>query len=140
MFREILLNKEYRNLHRFLLRQPSGQIVDCRMERVTFGVASSPFLATQTLRYLAQLHCDTYPKAAAAIDHDFYVDDYVSGAEATQLRLELCDLLSKAGMTLRKWRSNSSDFLDRTPAELREENTSSLSLSDSPTPKALGVH
>ncbi len=144
MFREILLNKEYRNLHRFLLRQPSGQILDCRMERVTFGVASSPFLATQTLRYLAQLRRDTHPKAAAAIDHDFYVDDYVSGAdsvqEATQLRLELCDLLSKAGMTLRKWRSNSSDFLDRTPAELREENTFSLSLSNSPTPKALGVH
>ncbi len=53
MFREILLNKDYRNLHRFLLCQPSGQIVDCRMERVTFGVASSPFLATQILCYLA---------------------------------------------------------------------------------------
>ncbi len=55
MFREVLLAPEHRNFHRFLLRDSSGSIRDCRMERVTFGVASSPFLATQALRFLAKL-------------------------------------------------------------------------------------
>ncbi len=144
MFREILLNQEYRELHRFLLRQPSGKIVDCRMERVTFGVASSPFLATQSRRYLAQLHATSHPQAANAINKEFYVDDYVSGAdtieEANQLRIELCDLLAKAGMTLCKWRSNSEDFLALTPAHLREKDGTVLHLSQSQSPKALGIH
>ncbi len=144
MFREILLNPEHRDLHRFVLREPTGSIVDCRMERVTFGVNCSPYLATQTLRFIADLHQETRPNAAKAIRSEFYVDDYVSGAdsvvEANKIRTELCNLLDKAGMTLRKWRSNSEDFLALTPPSLREETGSSLNLSDSQTPKALGVH
>ncbi len=142
MFREILLHKDHQDLHRFLLRQPTGHIVDCRMERVTFGVASSPFLATQTLRYLADQFQDIYPRASAAISTEFYVDDFVSGADSietsTQIRIELCSLLARAGMVLRKWRSNSLDFLDLAPASLRDEDSTTLRLAESP--KALGIH
>ncbi len=112
------------------------------MERVTFGVASSPFLATQTLRYLADQFQDIYPRASAAISTELYVDDFVSGADsieaATQIRIELCSLLVRAGMVLRKWRSNFLDFLDLAPASLRDEDSTTLRLAESP--KALGIH
>ncbi len=142
MFREIRLAPDQQDLHRFILRQPDGQVVDCRMERVTFGVASSPFLATQTLRFIADHYESTFPRAAKLVRAVFYVDDFVSGAESIQeadsIRDELCGLLSKAGMTLRKWRSNSKEFLDHTPACLREVETAPLQLHESA--KALGVH
>ena len=115
MFREILLNPEDRDLHQFLLRDASGMIVDCRMERLTFGVKCSPFLAMQVLHILAKLHSDSHPAASNAVFQNFYVDDFLAGASdvssAESLKSELCDLLSKAGMVLRKWRSNSSDLL-----------------------------
>ncbi len=142
MFREIRLDADHQDYHRFILREDNGRISDCRMERVTFGVASSPFLATQALRHIASKFKDRYPRAARLIETVFYVDDFVSGAVDTQdadnIRDELCGLLSEAGMTLRKWRSNSQIFLDHTPASLREVETTPLQLHDSA--KALGAH
>ncbi len=142
MFREIRLDTIHQDLHRFLLRFDDNSIKDCRMERVTFGVASSPFLATQSLRFIANKFRAEYPRAAHLIETVFYVDDFVSGAadiqEADSIRDELCTLLSRAGMTLRKWRSNSSDFMDHTPPCLREVEATPLRLQDST--KTLGVH
>jgi len=142
MFREIRLDPDHYNYHRFLLRDEHGAIQDCRMERVTFGVASSPFLATQTLRFVADTHKAEFPRAAELIHTTFYVDDFVSGArdsaEATAIQQELCALLAKAGMVLRKWRSNSTTFINATPTHLRETDDSPLSLQESP--KALGSH
>ena len=53
MFREVGQHESDRDLHRFLHRSDSGEIVDCRMTRVTFGITSSPFLASQVLHQLA---------------------------------------------------------------------------------------
>ncbi len=142
MFREIRLDPSHRDFHRFLLRDVMGSIVDCRMERVTFGVASSPFLATQTLRFLADTFQTKYPRAAELIRTTFYVDDFVSGAEdlsdAVAVQHELCNLLGENGMSLRKWRSNNAQFVLDTPEHLRESSSFTLSFKESP--KALGAH
>ncbi len=124
MFREILLHPSERDFHRFLMRDDDNAIVECRMLRLTFGVNCSPFLATQVLHKLADIYSVSHPIAAKAILSAFYVDDFLSKAssveEADKLRVELCDLLSKAGMTLRKWRTNSSELKSRIPPELLE--------------------
>ncbi len=143
MFREILLDESDRDLHRFLLRDEEGNIVDHRMKRLTFGVKSSPYLATQVLLQIAELNEDNYPLAANAIRSCFYVDDCLTGAntvsEADQLCRQLCDLLASAGMTLRKWRSNSQPLLETIPEQLRE--SADLHISDPLTSsKALGIH
>ena len=78
MFREILLNPEERDLHRFLVRNQTGAIIDCRMERLTFGVKCSPFLATQVHRTLAKLHAFSHPAASSAVMQNFYVDDFLA--------------------------------------------------------------
>ena len=55
MFREVGLHPEDRDLHRFIQQVPTeGSLKDMRMTRATFGVTSSPFLATQVLRQVAR--------------------------------------------------------------------------------------
>ncbi len=143
MFREVMLDSSERNLHRFILRQEDGSLADCRMLRLTFGVKPSPYLATQVLRTLAKSAESSHPKAAQAILKDFYVDDYLSGADSVDsahaLRVQLCGLLQEAGMSLRKWRSNSTDLLKQIPEDLREACPLSLQAPNQ-APKALGVH
>jgi hypothetical protein len=60
--------------------------------------------------------------------HDFYVDDFLSGSttleEAMQLHDVITTLLQTAGFTLRKWASNSHEFLDAIPEELKESQQS----------------
>ncbi len=56
MFREIVSHPEERDLHRFLRRDEADRIQICRMKRLTFGIRSSTFLATQTIRHLAETH------------------------------------------------------------------------------------
>ncbi len=145
MFREILLNPDVRDLHRFLMRVHDNRIVDCRMNRLTFGVSCSPYLATQVLHHLAHLYSSSHPVASKAVLADLYVDDFLSGAdkveEADRLRTQLCDLLSQADMVLRKWRTNSAETRARIPDHLLEKDNASLPLTDpSLTPKALGIH
>ncbi len=143
MFREISLHPDDRDLHRFLLRAESGKLVECRMRRLTFGIKSSPFLATSVLLDLADKHQLSHPLAHKAIHSAFYVDDLLSGAasvrEAVKLREEICDLLSRARMTLRKWRTNNDQFRDTIPQELIETEDLHLPVF-SDAPKALGVH
>ena len=143
MFREIGLAKPDRNLHRFLWRPHEDQpLQEARMTRVTFGVTSSPFLATQVLRQVATDYQHEFPEASKVILSSFYVDDCLAGTEtveeAVNLRQQLNELLSRAKFTLRKWRSSSAAVLDTIPKSLREsETTQSL---PSGQHKALGIH
>ena len=111
MFREVSLHPDERDFHRYITRNKQGQLQDQRMTRLTFGVTCSPFLATQVLRRIAEDHREEFPNAAEAVLKFFYVDDYLSGEdseeEAAQRARELCGLLLKGQMTLRKWRSDS---------------------------------
>ena len=53
MFREIALQPQEKDFHRFLIQSDTGEWQDWRMNRLTFGVTSSPFQATQVLHQLA---------------------------------------------------------------------------------------
>ncbi len=143
MFREIELHTPERDLHRFLLRDSTGKLADCRMTRLTFGVRCCPFLATQVLRHLALKHSDSHPEASRAICEAFYVDYFLSGAnnieEASQLREQLCGLLLRAQMTLRKWRTNDANFRKTIPEHLIEMEDLHLAPPKSSI-KALGIH
>ena len=143
MFREVALLSEDYDLHRFLHRDEAGKMVDCRMTRLTFGITTSPYLASQVLRQLASDYKDDFPRAADLIHKAFYVDDCLTGAdslqEAVAIRAELNDLLDKAKMTLRKWRSCSMDLLQSIPESLREKGDLNINLSPADRGKALGL-
>ena len=144
MFREIALDKRDWDMHRFLAKDPdTNRLHNCRMKRLTFGIASSPFLATRVLHQMADDYQDKYPEAAAMVKKSFYVDDCLTGAntpeEALQKLQDLCSLVAEGQMVLRKWRSNSTQVLQQIPEKLRE--TSDLTLCDpAGSLKTLGIH
>ena len=112
MYREVLLHPEDRHYHRFIWRAEVDQSwQEFQMNRVTFGVAASPYLAVKTLQQAAKDFGGELPQANWHINHSFYVDDLLGGAsnvkEALSLYSDRRQILGKAGFQLRKWRSRS---------------------------------
>ena len=115
------------------------------MNRVTFGVASSPYVAVKTLQQAAADFGQSSPMAQHHVHNSFYVDDLLGGADsiegALQLYSELTEMLSKGGFTLRKFRSSSSEVFKAIPNELVEPMPGKdlVDLHSARYPKALGV-
>ena len=111
------------------------------MARLTFGVTSSPFLASSVLRQVADDYKEEFPLAAEIVHSTFYVDDCLTGAsslsEALNIREQLNSLLSKSGMTLRKWRSNNKELLSSIPESLCESSDLCISTDCSSCAKIL---
>ena len=146
MYREILLHPEDQPLHRYIWRESEeGPWQDYQMTRVTFGVAASPYLAVKVLQQAEEDHGGQHPKAQWHINHSFYVDDLLGGAdteeEAVELYQTLSTILGKANFHLRKWRSSSKNVLNKIPTSIQEPlPTQELVDQHSATyPKALGV-
>ncbi|XP_058826381.1 uncharacterized protein LOC131686180 [Topomyia yanbarensis] len=122
MYRQIQLHPEDRPLQRILWRSNRDDpLIAYELQTVTYGFASAPFLATRTLLQVAQDEGDKYPASADAVKQDFYVDDFLSGADdvqsAIRLRQEVSAMLTSAGLPLKKWASNSSEVLAQVPQE-----------------------
>ena len=146
MYREILLSPSDRQFHRFLWRPKLDQPVrEFCMNRVTFGVASSPYLAVRTLQQTASDFGQDFPVAKWHVNHSFYVDDLLGGSDSIEVSLklfsELTEMLSKGGFTLKKFRSSSVEVLSEIPEELIEPMPSQdlVDLHSTSYPKALGV-
>ncbi|XP_058840849.1 uncharacterized protein LOC131696319 [Topomyia yanbarensis] len=122
MYRQIQLHPEDRPLQRILWHSNRDDpLIAYELQTVTYGFASAPFLATRTLLQVAQDEGDKYPASADAVKQDFYVDDFLSGADdvqsAIRLRQEVSAMLTSAGLPLKKWASNSSEVLAQVPQE-----------------------
>ena len=73
IYRAVQLHEKDRDLHRFLWRANTTRpIKDYRMTRVTFGVASSAFVAVQALRQTALDFGDEFPLAKEHVLNSFY--------------------------------------------------------------------
>ena len=96
------------------------------------------------LRQVAEDYNEAYSELARLINENFYVDDVLMGTftieEATQICTGLNSLLKEAGMTLRKWRSSSTEFLASIPEELKEKEDLHISTDTTLQSKALGIH
>jgi len=72
-------------------------------------------LAIACFKRLAEIYQNQYSEAATVIVRDFYMDDFLGGAEskekAAELLTQLIALLGAAGMKLRKWSSNDIDLI-----------------------------
>jgi DNA mismatch repair ATPase MutS len=137
------MHPEDRDLQRILWRiSPNELIQEYQLNTVTYDTSSAPFLATRCLNKLMDDNQDQHQQAAHAI-HGFYVDDLLSGSntieEAIQLRNGITTLLQTAGLTLRKWASNSQQFLDDIP-EYSRESQQRLSLDRKDGVSTLGLH
>ncbi|XP_062714102.1 uncharacterized protein LOC115267934 [Aedes albopictus] len=103
MYRQVLVDERDTPLQRIVRRKSPDLPLDTfELLTVTYGTASAPFLATRVLLQLANDEHDNFPEAAEVLRKDVYVDDLLSGAnsieQATRLRRQLDDLLSKGGI------------------------------------------
>lgn len=139
MYRQIELHEDDRKYHTILWRNEATEPV--KEYQITFGTAAAPYLATKTLRQLAELGEQKYPIVSEILKNDFYVDDLISGADsinnAIAAKNELMEILKEGGMRLRKWTSNNQQLLYTLPVG---ETEKSLQLfSDNEDSKTLGL-
>ncbi|GBM97377.1 hypothetical protein AVEN_162002-1 [Araneus ventricosus] len=150
IYRMILINPQQRDLQRILWKNnPDDPIKTYKLNTVTYGTTSAPYLATRTLKQIATDEGGKFPLAATVVETDFYVDDLVTGvnneATAVELQRQLIKLLDAGGLKLHKWSSNSRRLLQCVPQEDLEfcfdkdkENIKTLGLKWNPKDDTFG--
>uniref|UniRef100_A0A6P7HBC9 Uncharacterized protein LOC114348656 n=1 Tax=Diabrotica virgifera virgifera TaxID=50390 RepID=A0A6P7HBC9_DIAVI len=113
MYRQVLVEPAQRNLQRVIIwrNDPSQEIIIYQLNTVTYGLASSSYLATRCLKEISIHSLATFPEESRKLNLDTYVDDVVTGASTEQglisLRRNLTSILSSYGFNLRQFSSNS---------------------------------
>ncbi|XP_058840653.1 uncharacterized protein LOC131696123 [Topomyia yanbarensis] len=143
MYRQVRIHPEDASLQRILWRFDQAEPIKVyELQTVTYGLAPSSFLATRVLKQLAIDAGDKYKYAGPAVKKDFYMDDFLSGAEsiskAKRLRSEVQSLMAEGGFDLRKWSSNQPEALADLPSTALEEQ-STLHFDAETKVKTLGV-
>ncbi|KAL0830739.1 hypothetical protein ABMA28_002867 [Loxostege sticticalis] len=144
MYRQILISPEHREYQRILWRpSPRDDVREYRLNTVTYGVASSPYLACRTLRQLADDEGDAFPLAKQIVLSDVYVDDVVCGFDdfnvAQEAKTQLIKLFNLGHFQLRKWVSNDPKLLSDLPIEHHLQGSISLDHSEPSPLKVLGL-
>ncbi|GFS91796.1 integrase catalytic domain-containing protein [Trichonephila clavipes] len=116
MYRQILIDPNQRDLQRIMWKTSADAPVKTyKLATVTYGTVSALFLATWTLRALADEEKAEFPDAADVICNDSYMDDILSGEStlegAKKLQTRFSQLLQRGGFELHKWVSNSPELL-----------------------------
>ncbi|GFT14098.1 integrase catalytic domain-containing protein [Nephila pilipes] len=99
-----------------------------RFNRVLFGINSSPFLLTATIKYHLKKYSSLFPQTHELLNKFVYVDDVLGGlstvASAYTTSVECVQIFSEANMPLHKWATNSAEL-----RELWEKNGFSVETS-----------
>ncbi|XP_071652192.1 uncharacterized protein [Temnothorax longispinosus] len=144
MYRQILVHKEDRDLQRIVWRKdPDGEILDLRLNTVTYGQACAPFLALSSLRQLARDEQARFPKGVSVVLEDSYMDEFYFGAdtkaEALEKQKQLGGLCKAGGFPLKKWTANSTELLENIPEDDRLPRQSRACTDERITHSALGL-
>ena len=143
-FLQIRLAKKDRNLVRFVWVDdpfaPEPQIVHYRWKSVVFGVTTSPFLLTATIRHHTMKYSESHPDTEGSLLNDMYMDDFILGAQdegtARKLAEEATSILQDAGLPLRRWMTN--DVSLQAKLAPQEEISTTIGFSDDQS-KVLGL-
>lgn len=145
MYRQILIDPNERCFQRILWKSPDdprAEIECYELNTVTYGCASSPFLAVRSLKQLALDFQAEYPEASEAILNCFYLDDLLTGAFSSskllQIQREISFILASGGFQLRKWLSNKPNLLNQFQVH-NNLSSSILHLGEDDQNKTLGV-
>ncbi|XP_063364633.1 uncharacterized protein LOC134653232 [Cydia amplana] len=131
-FLQVGLQEKDRDVTRFLWAKDitkdltGDNLLYLRFCRVPFGIISSPFLLTATIRYHMS---QTDGNLLKDIANNCYVDNLVTGAnsvkEAQEIYEKTRETFGQISMNIRDWLSNNKEFLDLVPSEqqAKHENT-----------------
>lgn len=111
MYRQVMIDENQRDFQMIIWRRSQDEPLQIyRLNTVTYGTASAPFLAIRCLKQLSEIHAKSHPLGSKAVADDFYVDDLLSGADTLEelksLRQEIILILESAGFVLAKWAAN----------------------------------
>ena len=142
MYRQINLHPSDRKFQKILWREDDRQPIKVfTLNTITYGTSSASFLATRSLKQLADDEISTFPNASIALREDFYMDDLLTGArsieDAKQIVNELIHVTRKCGMNVRQWASNESELIS---ALSGESDNPYLCLNLGDKTKTLGVY
>ena len=144
MYLQVAVHPEDRPFQRFLWRECDQNVepVQYEFNRVVFGMNSSPFLAQLVSREHAQRLGPEFHRAAETVLKSTYMDDSMDSVdtvkEGVELYQKLLEVWKGAGMSARKWLSNSAEVLTYIPAADRATQID-LSIDELPAVKTLGV-
>ncbi|CAB0041981.1 unnamed protein product [Trichogramma brassicae] len=116
MYLQVRLHPEDWKLQSILWREdPRESIEHYVLTTVIFGCGPSAYLASRTLRKLAEDDGNKFPLDPPIVHHEMYMDDVLSGAfdlnTASEKRRHLCSLFSAGGFSLAKWMTNDPELL-----------------------------
>lgn len=144
MYRQILILPEYRKYQHIVWREsPHDRLQDYVLNTVTYGVNCAPFLALRVLQSIASDDCDNFLLVRHALKYQTYVDDICVGADseaqALELQSNLISVLSKSGLELKKWATNTASILRVIPADCRGSGPLPFDTADAFSIKVLGI-
>ncbi|XP_058816123.1 uncharacterized protein LOC131679408 [Topomyia yanbarensis] len=144
MYRQVLVHPADRDFQRIVFREePDQPMTHYLLCTVTYGTKTAPYWAIECMREAAKPFAAMYPQAVESIKLDFYVDDFLSGAdneeEASCLMHQVVEILSSAGFKLRKWSSNNKNILPNN-GQNEDESVPVKMLNDTNAVKALGIN
>ncbi|KAJ8886006.1 hypothetical protein PR048_012212 [Dryococelus australis] len=129
---------------RILWRESEDQPLKVyRLNTVTYGVSSAPFLTLKALHQLAEDENGVYVSAASVLLSDTYVDAVDVGTNdvtsAVNLRRKLQQLLSRGGFQLHKFTSNCPAVLEGVCPEDEQLSGTYYSFDEDQHVKVLGL-
>lgn len=142
MYRQILLDPSHTMLQRILWRADKTLPLQClELKTVTYGLKSSPFLATRCLVELANKYSQKYPVGSLVLLQNCYVDDILAGADTVNdaliMQKQLIQILSQASFELHKWGANHPKILETVSSE--NMYTRNIDLQEINSIKTLGL-
>ncbi|GBM78178.1 hypothetical protein AVEN_161850-1 [Araneus ventricosus] len=85
-----------------------------RFNRVLFGINSSPFLLSATIKHLLKKYVSLYPQTHELLNNFVFVDDILGGHNsviaAYTTSVECIHIFNEASMPLHKWATNSTQL------------------------------
>ncbi|XP_018398110.1 PREDICTED: uncharacterized protein LOC108776097 [Cyphomyrmex costatus] len=141
MYRQILIDPAQTCLQRILWRDnENSEIQTYELATITYGTSAASYLATRSLKYLAELYHEQFPAGAQRIIRDFYVDDILTGADTVEAAVEARDqiikILNRGSLQLNKWSSNNADILNNVPGV----NVAKINVNKESVSRVLGIN
>ncbi|XP_055634246.1 uncharacterized protein LOC129774521 [Toxorhynchites rutilus septentrionalis] len=142
MYRQVMIEETQTWAQCILYRfSENDEIRTYRLLTVTYGEASSSYLACRALHEVGEEIKDKHPKIAEVIRKCFYVDNLMVGAatveELKEIKESVTNALAKRGFPLRKWASNKEELLEGIPSDDLEQT---VQIGDRETIKTLGIN
>ena len=132
MFRQILVHKADQKFQQILWRfNPNDKIQAWSLQTVTYGMASSPYLAIRVTKQLAIDEGHKYPLGAEILRTETYMDDTLSGGhtlnEASKKLADLIKICKVGGFESHKWMANHKSLLSQFSDDLQSDSDPSHS-------------